>query len=829
MRSSTMPKPVAVVKEPSPDVRDEAAMVMAALAASASSIPKPKSPKPVVLPTPDEISSHVLSTLQIPIVQVPQTKSPQPVAVAAARPAVLPTVMSQQYMQHPSGVTAAMYPQEAVTLSPDEMQQAHFYGETLKASALNEAQQVYDACLARGLSDAQAQEEAGRFWIQATSNNQQLYDFHMNTILQRRLQAAVSHNQHRPPEAGSRLPTKDVTMNGGSTGAYGSSPSSFGSSLAFLCKTADEKLSPPAPTLLPLTKKVNSKSSSQIFTHTSKKNASAARNVASAVPRPVTVVHVLPTASVVASALPPVASSVIVLVPNETLQVSAEVPATSAATAVDVSSVEKWRKSMVGKTIEVEFGEEWYSAEIEGYKSGLFTVSYEGDNTEERMRLFENGTAQDPAGDDEFNWRLLLRLNLVARKRAVSNTKSAANTPRAPEAASASLKSWEDSNRVGRERRARLRAELNAKRVEDKAIEEKLKDAREIDSEKLKLDQERKMLEEDRKKLNEEKRRAEEERKELEEQKRRNAELRKSLESDHNSSRRLSTGSTPAGGDEEEENVDFWPLKSSVVVVEKKTSDEKMSNGRGRGHVMLKKSNGGGGAGPGRQKSIEPEPGKPLVGKGSRKSSAEVDLIMESDDEMPAAKKARLSIPMVKARVSVAAHSNDSRKKEEAAAAAASASESEESSDESGLESGNDALASKSKGKRTGRKPGPKPGKKKRSFSDPPAMLRWSTRKPPKVAKTPKTLGYIPKGKFGFRPPTKITAINWRVRVWWKDDNAFYPGIVSAYRDSTGKHRILYDDGDKEALNLDKETIEWWVPEGVPLEGLNIDTDAAFR
>ena len=36
------------------------------------------------------------------------------------------------------------------------------------------------------------------------------------------------------------------------------------------------------------------------------------------------------------------------------------------------------------------------------------------------------------------------------------------------------------------------------------------------------------------------------------------------------------------------------------MVVEKKFSDEKMSNGHGRGHVMSEKANGDGGAGPGR-------------------------------------------------------------------------------------------------------------------------------------------------------------------------------------------------------------------------------------
>ena len=42
-----------------------------------------------------------------------------------------------------------------------------------------------------------------------------------------------------------------------------------------------------------------------------------------------------------------------------------------------------------------------------------------------------------------------------------------------------------------------------------------------------------------------------------------------------------------------------------------------------------------------------------------------------------------------------------------------------------------------------------------------------------------------------------------RVRVYWPEDDAFYPGTVTKYdARGAGKHHVRYDDGDEEALAL---------------------------
>ena len=45
----------------------------------------------------------------------------------------------------------------------------------------------------------------------------------------------------------------------------------------------------------------------------------------------------------------------------------------------------------------------------------------------------------------------------------------------------------------------------------------------------------------------------------------------------------------------------------------------------------------------------------------------------------------------------------------------------------------------------------------------------------------------IPKGK---------AALGWRIGVYWKDDQKFYNGEVESFETATGRHVILYDDGE---------------------------------
>ncbi|QCE16301.1 transcriptional regulator ATRX [Vigna unguiculata] len=44
-----------------------------------------------------------------------------------------------------------------------------------------------------------------------------------------------------------------------------------------------------------------------------------------------------------------------------------------------------------------------------------------------------------------------------------------------------------------------------------------------------------------------------------------------------------------------------------------------------------------------------------------------------------------------------------------------------------------------------------------------------------------------------------------RVKVWWPEDREFYKGVIHSFYSGKKKHKVLYDDGDEETLNLLKE------------------------
>ncbi|XP_057433643.1 sister chromatid cohesion protein PDS5 homolog C-like [Lotus japonicus] len=48
-----------------------------------------------------------------------------------------------------------------------------------------------------------------------------------------------------------------------------------------------------------------------------------------------------------------------------------------------------------------------------------------------------------------------------------------------------------------------------------------------------------------------------------------------------------------------------------------------------------------------------------------------------------------------------------------------------------------------------------------------------------------------------------------RVKVWWPEDREFYTGVVNSFDSARKKHKVLYDDGDEETLNLREE--KWGV------------------
>ncbi|KAK3250736.1 hypothetical protein CYMTET_39896 [Cymbomonas tetramitiformis] len=45
------------------------------------------------------------------------------------------------------------------------------------------------------------------------------------------------------------------------------------------------------------------------------------------------------------------------------------------------------------------------------------------------------------------------------------------------------------------------------------------------------------------------------------------------------------------------------------------------------------------------------------------------------------------------------------------------------------------------------------------------------------------------------------------IEVFWKDDDCFYPGVVTEFNEE-GKAHVLYDDGDKETLDLSEENFK---------------------
>lgn len=48
-----------------------------------------------------------------------------------------------------------------------------------------------------------------------------------------------------------------------------------------------------------------------------------------------------------------------------------------------------------------------------------------------------------------------------------------------------------------------------------------------------------------------------------------------------------------------------------------------------------------------------------------------------------------------------------------------------------------------------------------------------------------------------------------RLSVFWKDDQAWYFGVVKEFHEESGVHTVVYDDGDVEQLDLACEPIKW--------------------
>ncbi|KAK3237659.1 hypothetical protein CYMTET_52279 [Cymbomonas tetramitiformis] len=59
----------------------------------------------------------------------------------------------------------------------------------------------------------------------------------------------------------------------------------------------------------------------------------------------------------------------------------------------------------------------------------------------------------------------------------------------------------------------------------------------------------------------------------------------------------------------------------------------------------------------------------------------------------------------------------------------------------------------------------------------------------------------------------KVT-VSTRIKVCWKDDDQFYPGVVKEFNDD-GKAHVMYDDGDEETLDLSEKNLNILCSSGV--------------
>ncbi|ONK69377.1 uncharacterized protein A4U43_C05F22220 [Asparagus officinalis] len=68
-----------------------------------------------------------------------------------------------------------------------------------------------------------------------------------------------------------------------------------------------------------------------------------------------------------------------------------------------------------------------------------------------------------------------------------------------------------------------------------------------------------------------------------------------------------------------------------------------------------------------------------------------------------------------------------------------------------------------------------------------------------------------------------------RIKVWWPLDKAFYEGVVQSYDPGKKKYMILYDDGDVEVLNLNKEKWEPIANSDIPKKQQNFQQSPSHK
>lgn len=94
--------------------------------------------------------------------------------------------------------------------------------------------------------------------------------------------------------------------------------------------------------------------------------------------------------------------------------------------------------------------------------------------------------------------------------------------------------------------------------------------------------------------------------------------------------------------------------------------------------------------------------------------------------------------------------------------------------------------------------------------------------------KTPELSSHIKYHDKAFEAPHIVNGfgeqlVGSRIKVWWPKDKMFYEGVVDSFDCSKKKHKVLYDDGDVEILNLKTQRWELFRDELLPDEGKQAD------
>ncbi|CAM0951311.1 unnamed protein product [Alopecurus aequalis] len=121
--------------------------------------------------------------------------------------------------------------------------------------------------------------------------------------------------------------------------------------------------------------------------------------------------------------------------------------------------------------------------------------------------------------------------------------------------------------------------------------------------------------------------------------------------------------------------------------------------------------------------------------------------------------------------------------------------------------------------------PSPSAATPKPTAEPTPSPLNPKARKPPLVVPSPPPPKPTPpppqqqeeeKKKPNAAAAPAEEAVGRRLRVYWPLDKAWYEGRVDAYDAGSRRHRVMYDDGEEEEVDLGKEKFEWAAEEAMP-------------